>query len=264
MTIHYDKNDFEKLKKKVEKHDELLKKIQSDNIQETLDKNIMEDNERTVFKFVKEHEGTNKENIIFNLKAIGSRKTIFKILRSLKNKGYILDQLNVNNGRRRSIFVNNNNMVLKVEEELTEFKDKLFIVLDKLEKFIAEGKQNTSNHQYDKVIEYLREDYFKFISIYFFRALLQWHNHIADKQVIFLLYSQLINNIMAIQERISMFVQGFVPAIPFYKEICTDDDDFPIHVKEFSYLDLEEEYHLLTNSLSKINSTYSKGNQGLN
>lgn len=235
--------------------------MQSSNVIKTknyLEQSIITDRQRLIINFIKEKPGSSKENVWRHFSKIAARDTIRKDLKSLEDEGLIISKSNEKNRQTHALFLNNRNIVLKVDEEIREFKNNLLAVLDKLDDVKKRGNIDISNSNYDDIIEILREDYFKFISFYFFRAMLQWHKNIHDEQKLIQLYTILIKNIIDIQERISKFVLGFVPAIPFDKEICTDDDDIPRHINAFSNIGIKGEYESLKNSLSKINYNYAK------
>ena len=228
-----------------------------------LGQKFMIDREHLIFNYIQQNPGINKEDVVRYFSKDYARLTILKDLKSLEGKELIISKPNEKNRQTRALIINNGNIILKVEEEIREFKDNLLLVLDRLDDGIKKGNIGISNNKYDDIIDILAQDYFKFICIYFFRAMLQWHKNIHDEQKLIQLYTILIKSIIDIQECISKFVPGYAPAIPFYKEICTDDDDIPKQIKAFSNIGIKKEYESLKNSLVRINYNYSKGGVNL-
>ena len=216
----------------------------------------MSEKERTIFEFIKKNEGTSKENIVRYFFNEYSRVTIFKIITSLEKKGFIHIKENESNRQTRCIIVNHENIVLKVSEEVEEFRNSLFQVLDNVDKHLKITMRETEIGN-QSISKSLREIYEGFISIYYFRAMLQWSQNISDKQTLFHLYTVVMKNTIEIQKRISNYISGLVPAIPYNVEIC-NDDDYDDQILPFSKIDMKDSIRPLIDSLIRINSTYKK------
>ena len=254
---------YEELEKRISK---LENRSQSSKIIKStkyLEQEIMSDRERLIFNYILENPGNNKEDVRRYFHKQFARDTSRNILKSLKDKELIISKPNKENRQTLALFINHRNIILNVDKEIKEFKNNLLLVLDRLDDGINSGKIDVSSNQYQNIVDILRQDYFQFISIYFFRAILQWHKNIHDEQKLIQLYTILIKSIIDIQERISKFVLGYVPAIPFDKEICTDDDEIPNQINTFSNIGIKKEYESLKSSLIKINSDYSKDRTNL-
>ena len=92
--------------------------------------NTLSEKEKLVFKCIREHPGTNKENVVNNVKEY-SRMTIRKTIESLVDYGLIFDKEDKNNSRRHHLFINPRSELASLILKLDSFKEMYFNLLDK-------------------------------------------------------------------------------------------------------------------------------------
>ena len=92
--------------------------------------NTLSEKEKLVFKCIREHPGTNKENVVNNVKEY-SRMTIRKTIESLVDYGLIFDKEDKNNSRRHHVFINPRSELASLILKLDSFKETYFNLLDK-------------------------------------------------------------------------------------------------------------------------------------
>ena len=86
-----------------------------------------EERQRKIIEFVEDHPGYLTEQVCEALEQVMSRKTFFKELAILKEKGEII--VKNKNKRDKELYVNKNNLLITVPKELEQFeKDFLDLV----------------------------------------------------------------------------------------------------------------------------------------
>ena len=83
----------------------------------------------TILQFINKNRGCKAEDIVDGVKDIMSRKIVFETLKTLTDEDIIKDEKT--NRRDHKYFPNKNNELFIVKEQLIEFKDKFFRLLEK-------------------------------------------------------------------------------------------------------------------------------------
>lgn len=92
--------------------------------------NTLSEKEKLVFKCIRDHPGTSKENVVNNVKKY-SRMTILKTIKSLVDYGLILDKEDENNSKRHHLFINHRSELASLILKLESFKEAYFSLLNK-------------------------------------------------------------------------------------------------------------------------------------
>jgi DNA-binding MarR family transcriptional regulator len=263
--ITIDENEWEKLKKDVNSLKE-RSEYKSNSILPL--KTDLEEKEREVLEYIKNNPSVNKDQVVKHFEGTPclSRVPVFKIIKSLIKRGYLIEQRNENNRHTRSLAVNQKSILLSVSEEMDCFKKHFFVLQDRVKQKLQETKRNQRVIREKKkreILSSMGHIYQKFVSIYMFRAILAWTNKIHDKQTLHELYSIVLSNIMEIQLKYSEFGNTesvSLASIPYNKDICTDDD-YENEIQAFRDNDLEKEFMPTLETLDGINYKYGKYNR---
>jgi predicted transcriptional regulator len=114
--------------------------------------NTLSEKEKLVFTCIREHPGTNKENVVNNVKEY-SRMTIRKTIESLVDYGLIFDKQDKNNSRRHYLFINPRSELASLVLKLDSFKKTYFNLLDKTELLESNLVSNMPFYDQSKLIE---------------------------------------------------------------------------------------------------------------
>jgi DNA-binding MarR family transcriptional regulator len=263
--ITIDENEWEKLKKDVNSLKE-RSEYKSNSI--PLLKTDLEEKERRVLGYIKNNPFVNKDQVVKHFEGTPglSRMPVFKIIKSLIKRGYLIEQRSENNRHTRSLVVNENSKLLLVSKEMEDFKKHFFMLLDKVKQKLEQTKGNqrvASEKNKTEILSFVGHIYQQFVSIYMFRAILAWTNKLHDRQTLHELYSIILSNIMEIQLKYSDFVNTenvSLASIPYNKEICTIND-YDQEIEIFKSNGFGKEIIPTLETLNGINYRYGKYNR---
>jgi hypothetical protein len=91
-----------------------------------------------IFEYVKENPGSSQEQVVRGMNGDPSRLTVINILKKLEEYDMILFKKDKPNSQIYRIYVNNNNLLVSAEQNLSEFERSFFALLDRLESKIQE------------------------------------------------------------------------------------------------------------------------------
>jgi hypothetical protein len=135
------KNRFESLIQKSQKIDSAdFKKLVKPRT------GFLDENEKMVFKCIKEKPGQSKQDVVNSLNLESpqkglSRNPIFKAIRRLRERGMIVQRPDRSNVQRHMLYINKGNLIIQVEKEIKDFK-KSYLKLIK-----------RTNEEYDKKLD---------------------------------------------------------------------------------------------------------------
>jgi hypothetical protein len=109
-----------------------------------------------IIKFLEFHQGCNKEDLVRGVANIMSKKTTYKILNELIQDNIVKQEKEKPNSKNYRLFLNSNNYLLIVSDELDKFEKSFFNLLNKFEK-------NGKSEKFEKLKD-LRSEYYEFIT----------------------------------------------------------------------------------------------------
>ena len=219
------------------------------------------DKERMVHEYIRDNPGCNKQSVVehFNNMDIPglSRNPIFNIIKSLIERGYVIEERDRHNKNTRKLFPNEQHVILSVTDEIEDFRNRF---LELLESPHLTNIQNENGK--NQILKYVDEFYSKFVGICIFRALPAFRKMISDKQTLHELYNVIFSNVILIQEKYYEFDSpiktSYFMDTPSYIEVCTDDDDYDREIQLFKNNGMEEQIIPLLERLDGINYRYAK------
>lgn len=116
--------------------------------------NSFSETEMSVFQYIKEHPGTNKEKVVSNVKS-RSRVPILNTIKSLADDGLVFIKEDENNSRRHHLFINTDNELASLTTKLDSLKKSYFSLLDKTQSLEDNLVSNMSFYDKSKLIEAL-------------------------------------------------------------------------------------------------------------
>jgi hypothetical protein len=257
-----DPDEFEKMKKDIEflKRDRKSENSYEYNKNSLLKYNLA-DKERKVLEYIRDNLGCSKKSVVqhFNDTNIPglSRNPTFKIIRSLIERKYVIEERDRHNKNTRKLFLNESNVVLSVTDEIEDFRNR-FLELLKNPNLV--NIQNDNDKK--EILKYIDYFYSMFISIYMFRALPAFRKMINDKQTLHELYNTIFSNVNLLQEKYYEFDNpmqtSYFIDIPLSITICTDDDDYDRKIELFKNYGMQDQIKPLLERFDGINYRYAK------
>jgi hypothetical protein len=222
------------------------------------------DKDRMVLEHIRDNPGCNKQSVVehFNGSDISglSRNPIFKVVRSLVDRKYVIEERDRHNKNTRKLFLNESNVVLSVIDEIEDFRSRF---LELLKNSNLVNIQNSNDK--DEILKYVDHFYSMFVSIYIFRALPAFRKMINDKQTLHEIYNVIFSNVTLLQEKYYEFEnpmqKSYFMDIPLSINICTDDDDYDRKIELFKDYGMQDQIKPLLERLDGINYRYAKQNR---
>jgi predicted transcriptional regulator len=112
----------------------------------------LSEKEKSVFKHIRDHPGTSKEEVVNSVKNY-SRVTILKTINSLAEDGLIFDKEDENNSKRHHLFINTDNELASLITKLDSLKESYFSLLDKTQLLKDNIVSNMPFNDMSKLIE---------------------------------------------------------------------------------------------------------------
>jgi DNA-binding MarR family transcriptional regulator len=257
--------EIEKMKKDIESLKSALKSnINYEYNQTSLLKYDLADKERMILEYIRNNPGCNKQSVVehFNNMDIPglSRNPIFNIIKSLIERGYVIEERDRHTKNTRNLFLNEQHVILSVTEEIEDFRNRFLELLKNPNLVNIQNNNDKKN-----ILKYIDRFYSTFISIYVFRALPAFRKMINDKQTLHELYNTIFSNVYLLQEQYYEFdnpmqMSYFLDA-PLSITICTDDVDYDRKFKLFKNYGMEDQIKPLLERLDGINYRYAKQNR---
>jgi hypothetical protein len=164
----------------------------------------VEERHKKIMGYVQANPGCNKEMVVKNFCEQISRVTILNDLVDLKNQGIISITNKKQNSRDHHLFVNADNILVSVSNELKEFEKSMFYLLEKSKiVFDNEFKTGKSNSELYALTKYPIVIFYDMINMYIFRDLLKWSVNIQDKEIFRKLNSMVFTRIAEMQLRMN-------------------------------------------------------------
>ena len=98
----------------------------------------LEEKDKKVFNYIKEKPGIIKEQVVeaFETESGYSRRPVFNILKRLEDDGWIVVRPDTTNSRTHHLFINNENELVLLIQDIDSFKQTYFILIDKLDSIL--------------------------------------------------------------------------------------------------------------------------------
>ena len=209
--------ELEKTNKRITNIDNRLRNIEnkintpSDFISSSNEKYNLDENEKLVFEYIQNNPHTNKESIAKNFEKTHqlSRGPVFKCIKKLIESKLIIEEINAKNRHSKVLMVNENNIFIKFDNQLKNFKESFLKVTKTLKQKKLEGTEN------EKRLRVLMKLYNKFIEDCLFRGLPIYTGEIKNKQILFEMYKIFINTIIEIQLELNKIDHYGFTSIPY-------------------------------------------------
>ena len=158
----------------------------------------LSDSEKTIIKYVKEHPGCKKADVIENVK-VGAYVTIRKIINELIKNEMIRPE-KVNN-QYYKLYYNEKSIILQTYDELNNIRNYFFLIIHK----IAENplKYNLDKKSSNSLISDILLIYVHVLGMYIIYSLLKWSKEIDDVTTLNRTYSLVFYELLEIQREIS-------------------------------------------------------------
>lgn len=150
-----------------------------------------------ILDFIKKNQGVSKEDVIKNFKEKYSRIPIYNTIDELNKLNLIRITKNPNNRQTNSLSINNDNLLVKLIEDVDLIKTLYLGLIYKLENFLDENKNDELSYIIDihDVFEFLISLYKFFMDMYFILLFLDFPQQTSDKYILnksyFLFFSEI-------------------------------------------------------------------------
>jgi hypothetical protein len=166
--------------------------------------------DKKVFQFVKEHPGSSQEGVVKEMRSDISRLTVIKILEKLEDYDMILFKKEKPNSQIYKIYVNNDNLLVAVEQTLSEFQRSFFVLLDRLRGKIEETCLKRTGQAKRRDIDAILSQLFNTHQIVIHGQVLwklrhEWIRQVQDKESLHRLYYLVFSTMMEIEYKFSNF-----------------------------------------------------------
>jgi hypothetical protein len=179
----------------------------------------MEEQERrrTIIEYIANNPGCNKQKVVKALEGRLSRVPVLKIIEEIEQDDIVNRLTDRENSREHKLYVNNNNIVVTVSNELKEFEEAFFSSFRKVkEKFEALYLETWTQYSSDlskcdlskmhpivNLISELFHIFYEVVDIYMIRSMMVWPKKIQDRDILKKLYSIIFTKIADMQLRMS-------------------------------------------------------------
>jgi hypothetical protein len=240
-----------------------------------LKRNELSSKEKEIFNYLRAKDGVIKQKVVNDFAHKYSRKTVFKILRGLKeDHKMIVVRPDNSNSRVHHVYVNKENLLASTIIDLDDFKDALFVLLDKAKgiqkKLGSEAKRNNGDYSIERKIyelEYIISssifDIYKyFFDTYILHSLFKWPEATKDKEILNKLNTTFFVNMQEIQSKISEAMSIVVRPSHREKEFIRlmnsrlSISGFEDMLSTFQFIGLRKEFEPIMDRLWKTSFDY--------
>jgi len=231
----------------------------------------LNENKRSIIiEYIKNNPGCNKQKVVNALDGQLSRVPILNTLKELKEERIIHESKEKQNSRDHNLFVNADNILVSVSQEIDELEKAFFTLFKSIKKkydavYSSANSTNTykGNIQDDvsKIVNLLWESssiFYEIVNVYLLRSVILWPKKVQDKDVLKKLYSIVYTKIADISLRLSEMLK-LHPALDYNPLIYTNawrnvyaTENFAKHVKLFKDSNMEKESEPLLNSIWNV------------
>jgi hypothetical protein len=255
---------------------------------------FLDENEKMVFRCIKEKEGQSHQNIVNSLGAAPpgeslSRKPVFNAIKSLIIRGMVISEPDDTNSRIHRLYVNRENLIIQVEKEIKDFK-KSYLKLIKRTDEEYRKKLDLTEYQLKKskrpdldiadlysagVANGLTDIFRQLIISYSLDAIFKWPQEIKDLESLNRLYLTVFQNLNEIYSELVIYVpfdiQDEHKKIEYLQEgLKYTFEDAKMYVKmipEFDEYNVGSEFDSVMSNLFtalKMHTTWRDYRAGLN
>jgi hypothetical protein len=235
---------------------------------------IMQESERCkkIIEYVYSHQGSFTEEAFNAVKEHMARSTFFKDLGKLiENKEIKVEYPN----KRDHILYPNNDLLFSVPQDLQQFTNHFYTLLDKGQQFLEEIANGLDSHiselPEERIYMIIRPAvriFFEVSNLYNYHALLVWPNYIKEPAVLnklYLLVFEKINNMRnEIISRYQYLLPGEMDKLPAFlpisslRSLQSDGDGLATLNTYYKSMGLETEFVSVMKHLKKITNDLQK------
>lgn len=173
-----------------------------------------------IVEYIKQHPGCSKENVVRGMNGNPSRITVLNIITELEQDKMIIARKERPNSQIYKLFINNDNLIVSVDQDLLKIKDAFHILFSKLgdrikksskvggsdKGYFRMGKdrqmiQNKISHMNYAIIQLYRH----LIGMYMIGTLFFWPQKVEDKESSIKLNLLVFSRLGEIQSEISKY-----------------------------------------------------------
>jgi predicted transcriptional regulator len=148
----------------------------------------LEKREQLVIEYLNKNAGSTKEQVVDGLKNDYSRIPVLNSINKLLEKGLIIKEANNNRKRTYHLFVNYQNIVTSLREELAAFKHFYFELLDQaipvINNLLKDESEEGKYFQYWKLLNVLIYPYKYLCIMYVTSDIFLWHRRPLDNDTL--------------------------------------------------------------------------------
>jgi hypothetical protein len=175
---------------------------------------FLDENEKMVFKCIKEKPGQSKQDVVNSLNLESpqkglSRNPIFKAIRSLRERGMIVQRPDPSNVQRHLLYINKDNLIIQVEKEIKDFKKSFLNLIKRADEEYKKKLELTDDEIKNSrrpdvdlaefysagVADNLIKIFKQLITNYSLKAIFEWREEIKDLESLNRLYLTVFQNL---------------------------------------------------------------------
>jgi hypothetical protein len=231
---------------------------------------------RLVTEYITNNPGCNEQKVVKALEGRLSRVPVRNAIIELKKDGIIRIETKRANSRDYNLYVNSDNILVLVENELKEFeKSFLSLIENSKQKFDAQylaikndvSSQNFGS-RFEPILPLLSQPLYIFqevVNVFLIRAMITWPSKVEDKEILKKLFTSLFTKLADIQVRISEVYRSskagdmnlvFQSSVVLNRLYATDK--MIEHMETFTKLGMQNEIESVLSSMWKIYSDFKK------
>ena len=200
--IIFELDEIEDLKNRLESVIQRGQKIESSDVKKFIKQNqtaigeVLDEYEEKVFEYIRNNPGASNQDVVNALEGSRSRGPVYKIIKNLVEYGLVIERSDDTNARRHQLFENMENLILRVENDIKNFK-RSYLKLIKRANLEQQRKQNLKSDNVsgvDPAIHSAMVDVDltgilqQLIKGYSLKAIFEWPEEIKDSESLNRLY----------------------------------------------------------------------------
>lgn len=193
-----DRDEIIKLRKEVNELENQIRVLPKTTTVEDLT-----DREKRILKYLKKNPGVSKDAVVktLTIENKGSRVTVFKAIKNLIDYSMISARKDKENSPVYKLYLNEDSVFLSVYQELEEFKDVFFDLIEKLrtKKPRLDVASNGNDVLYDLLLIYQHV-----LGVFLTYSFLKWPAIINDKSILNKIYVIILYRMIEIQTKLSL------------------------------------------------------------
>jgi hypothetical protein len=179
----------------------------------------LEERDWRVMRYIKDNPGTSKEGVVRGMNGDPSRITVLKILDKLEQYELIISTKDKPNSQRLHLYINKEDVFVSVSQDLEEFKNTFFVLLDKT---VERARHIPARDDKIGIFSMLYDDflifYYHILGLHITYGLRKWPNEIKDHETASRLYTVIFSRMLEIQTKI-FDIQNMISNEIYHDEI---------------------------------------------